>query len=61
MSVATYQQGVWIYFDRQCADPGQDGRGFGFTASDGNAAGTSSQPVVIHLACRASPKNLTSD
>ncbi|HEX2824159.1 MAG TPA: serine/threonine-protein kinase [Streptosporangiaceae bacterium] len=61
MSVATYQQGVWIYFDRQCADPGQDGRGLGFTGSDGNAAGTSSQPVVIHLACRASPKNLTSD
>jgi len=98
-SVATYQQGVWVYFDVQYADPGNDARGFGFMGSNGNrwteetypfsspgggivgsdsvayplnlacgtarqhaaeievwiydAAGASSQPAVIHLACTA--------
>jgi serine/threonine protein kinase len=98
-SVATYQQGVWVYFDVQYADPGNDAQGFGFTGSNGyrwtegtypfsspdrgivgpdsiayplnlacgtarahgaeievwiyDAAGTSSQPAVIHLACTA--------
>jgi serine/threonine protein kinase len=98
-SVSTYQQGVWVYFDVQYADPGNDAQGFGFMGSNGNrwteqtypfsspgrgivgpdsiayplnlacgtdrartaeievwiddAAGTSSQPAVIHLACTA--------
>jgi len=98
-SVSTSQQGVWVYFDVQYADPGSDAQGFGFMGSDGNrwteetypfsspgrgvvgpdsiaypfnlacgtararaaeievwiydAAGTSSQPAVIHLACTA--------
>ena len=29
-SVGTYQQGTWVYFDVQYADPGQDAQGFGF-------------------------------
>ena len=28
--MGTYQQGVWVYFDVQYADPGQDAQGFGF-------------------------------
>jgi serine/threonine protein kinase len=98
-SVSTYQQGVWVYFDVQYADPGNDAQGFGFMGSNGNrwteetypfsspdrgivgpdsvayplnlacgtarahaaeievwiydAAGASSQPAVIHLACTA--------
>ncbi len=98
-SVATYQQRVWVYFDVQYADPGNDARGFGFMGSNGNrwtqetypfsspgrgivgpdsiayplnlacgtarqhtaeievwiydAAGASSQPAVIQLACTA--------
>ena len=35
-SVATYQQGVWVYFDVQYADPGNDAQGFGFMGSNGN-------------------------
>jgi hypothetical protein len=98
-SVSTYQQGTWVYFDVQYADPGNDAQGFGFMGSNGNrwseetypfsspgrgivgldsvayplnlacgtararaaeievwiydAAGSSSQPAVIHLACTA--------
>jgi len=98
-SVATYQQGVWVYFDVQYADPGNDAQGFGFMGSNGNrwteetypfsspgggivgpgsiayplnlacgtarqhaaeievwiydAAGASSPPAAIHLACTA--------
>jgi len=29
-SAGTYQKGVWVYFDVQYADPGQDAQGFGF-------------------------------
>jgi len=96
-SVATYQRGVWVYFDVRYADPGNDARGFGFMGSNGNgwtegtypfsspeggivgpdsiayplnlgcgttrqhaaeieawiydAAGASSRPAMIHLAC----------
>jgi serine/threonine protein kinase len=35
-SVATYQQGVWVYFDVQYTDPGNDAQGFGFMGSNGN-------------------------
>jgi serine/threonine protein kinase len=35
-SVATYQQGVSVYFDVQYADPGNDAQGFGFMGSNGN-------------------------
>jgi len=35
-SVTTYQQGVWVYFDVQYADPGHDAQGFGFMGSNGN-------------------------
>jgi hypothetical protein len=98
-SVATYRQGVWVYFDLRYADPGNDAQGFGFMGSNGNgwtegtypfsspdggivgpdsiaypldlacgtarqhaaeieawiydAAGASSRPAVIHLACTA--------
>ncbi len=35
-SAGTYQDGEWVYFDVDYADPGQDAQGFGFTGSDGN-------------------------
>jgi serine/threonine protein kinase len=35
-SVATYQQGVWVYFDVHYTDPGNDAQGFGFMGSNGN-------------------------
>ena len=33
--VATYQQGVWVYFDVHYADPGKDAQGFGFMGVNG--------------------------
>ena len=35
-SVTTYQQGAWVYFDVQYADPGNDAQGFGFMGSNGD-------------------------
>jgi hypothetical protein len=34
--VTTYQQGVWVSFDVQYADPGNDAQGFGFMGSNGD-------------------------
>jgi hypothetical protein len=36
MSVSTYRQGVWVYFDVYYADPGQDAQGFGFMGVNGS-------------------------
>jgi hypothetical protein len=36
ISVGTYQQGVWVYFDIHYADPGQDAAGFGFLGVNGS-------------------------
>ncbi len=36
ISVGTYQQGVWVYFDVHYADPGQDAAGFGFLGVNGS-------------------------
>ena len=35
--VDTYQQGTWVYFDIQYADPGNDAEGFGFTGVNGSS------------------------
>ena len=35
-SAGIYQEGAWVYFDVEYADPGQDAQGFGFRGSDGN-------------------------
>jgi hypothetical protein len=35
-SVETYTQGVFVYFDIQYADPGNDAEGFGFVGVDGS-------------------------
>lgn len=34
--MATYREGVRVYFDVHYADPGNDAQGFGFTGSNGN-------------------------
>jgi hypothetical protein len=35
-SVATYRQGIWVYFDVRYADPGIDARGLGFLGANGS-------------------------
>lgn len=35
-SVGTYQQGTWVYFEIQYADPGHDAQGFAFLGVDGS-------------------------
>jgi serine/threonine protein kinase len=45
-SVSTYQQGIWVYFDVQYADPGQDAQGFGFMGVDGSRWVEASYPFA---------------